>query len=438
MLAQYYHILKDLVAFQTISPLASSAWEMDNAVKYLQTLLQEHTFAVDIISGYGNPIVLASYHHDVSLPTCLVYGHYDVQMAVKDDGWKYDPFSLHLGKDKIYGRGVADNKWQFLIHLVNIFSLIEEKRLAYNIIIVLEWDEEIWSPHFHRFLLDHRDRLKSDFCLLSDSTVLGDTPCLDAGYRWGLNLSLHITTAKVALHSWVYGGITPNATHELALLLSKLYDNQHRITLPYFYYDVEEIPVEVSLKHKKIWFNEDAFFEMTGVKTIMKEKEFDVFSQIWLRPTIQVTGISGWYTGDGFQNAIPSTASAHINFRLVQQQTIKKVLQSFEQWLRDVVPSYVTYQYILADVVNPVKVDLSHPIIKKAQSILETITQKQVIYKYAWGSLPIVDFLDKEFHVPMILLPLVNEDCNAYGVNENFDIALIERGMNFSYQFFAR
>lgn len=410
---------------------------MEVAVKYLQTLLQEHSFAVDIISGYGNPIVLASYHHNDKLPTCLVYGHYDVQMAEREDGWKYDPFSLHLGKDKIYGRGVADNKWQFLIHLVNIFSLIQEKRLAYNIILVLEGDEEVGSSHFHRFLMDYKPRLKSDFCLISDSTVLWNAPCLDVGYRWGLNLSLRITTAQMALHSGMYGGIVPNATHELSTLIAKLYDSQNRITLPYFYYDVDEIPVEVSLKHKKLGFDQEAFQATTWVKTIVKEKEYDVFSQVGLRPTIQVTGISGGHTGDGFQNAIPHTATAHINFRFVQQQTVKKVLQSFDQWLRDIVPPYVEYEYILGDVADPVKVDLTHPIIKKAQTILESITQKPVIYKYAGGSLPIVDLLDKEFQVPMILLPLVNEDCNAHWVNENLDIALLERWMLFSSTFFA-
>lgn len=134
--------------------------------------MQEHNFAVDIISGYGNPIVLGSYIHNDTLPTCLVYGHYDVQAAERDDGWKYDPFSLHLGKDKIYGRGVADNKGQFLIHLVNIFSLIKEKRLGYNIIILLAGDEEVGASHFHRFLMDYKPRLQSDFCLISDSTVL--------------------------------------------------------------------------------------------------------------------------------------------------------------------------------------------------------------------------------------------------------------------------
>jgi acetylornithine deacetylase/succinyl-diaminopimelate desuccinylase-like protein len=162
-----------------------------------------------------------------------------------------------------------------------------------------------------------------------------------------------------------------------------------------------------------------------------------VFSQVGLRPTIQVTGISGGHTDTGFQNIIPHTATAHINIRFVQQQTVKKVLQSFDQWLRDVVPPYVTYEYILGDVADPVKVDLTSPIIKKAQTILESITQKPVIYKYAGASLPIVDLLDKEFHKPMILLPLVNEDCNAHGVNENFDIALLERGMLFSSAFFA-
>lgn len=437
MLSNYYHILKDLIAFKTVSCQSNSFPEMQSASQYLAKLLQEHGCETEMVLGYGNPIVLASYIHNPKLPTCLLYGHYDVQPADKKDGWKHDPFSLYLWKDKIYGRGVVDNKGQVLIHLLTILELIHEKNLCYNIKMVIEGDEETGSPSFPRFLTDYKEKIKADFCLISDALLQGDGPCLEAGCRWVVNLKLQITTATTALHSGLYWGIVPNAVYELTKIISQIYDMNHRITIPYFYYDVEEIEAHVMLKHRKLTFDYQAFSTSTWVQSILKDKEFDVFSQVGLRPTIQVTGIQWGHTGEGFVNAVPHVATAHLNFRLVKNQSTQKVMNAFEQWLKVIVPPYATYSLAIADPVEPVKINLQTPFIKKAERILDALYDKKVHYAYSGGSLPIVSLLHQELQLPFVLVPLANEDANIHGVNENMDIALIEKWFEFSHAFFA-
>ncbi len=438
MLATYYQILKELVAFKSISVDKQFSDDIEKTAIYLNALLQDNWLSSEIIHGYGNPVVFGKFFVDKSLPTMLLYGHYDVQIAVDTEWRKHDPFSLYIGKDKIYGRGVSDNKWQFLIHLLTIFNLIQSKNLWYNVTVLIEWNEETGSQFFEQFLTDYRHDLLSDFCLISNSYLVNNMPCIDAGYRGGINLKLKITTAITDLHSWLYGWIVPNAIHETNKILSKLYDSNNRVTIPYFYYDVEDVPFDVLVKNKKMKMDSEKIMTDTGVKTIFKEKDIDILTQIWLKPTIQVTGIHGWYVGDGFKNAIPNVAHAHINFRLVKNQTPKKVLGAFEQWLQTSLPNYLDYELEIGDTYNAVKVDVNNFYVKKAATVLQSVFGQPVFYKYSWGGLPMVDILDRVLGIKPVLIPLVNEDCNAHGVNENMDISLIEKWFQFAYGFISR
>ncbi len=437
MLASYYQVLKELIAMKSVSVNADHRDDIEKITIYLNAMLQDNGFVSEIVHGYGNPIVLGKYFVDKSLPTMLLYWHYDVQ-AANEDGRNNDPFSLYVGKEKIYGRGVADNKWQFLIHLLTIFDLIKTKRLGYNVTVLFEGNEETWSQYIEHFMSDHRQTLLSDFCLISDSYVLGNTPCIDAGYRWGVNAKLKIITAKTDLHSWIYGGIVPNAIHEMNKILGKLYDINNKITIPYFYYDVEDVAFDVLVKNKKMKTDEKKLMTDFWLKTLLKDKETDLLTQIGLRPTIQVTWISGWYVGDGFKNAVPNVAHAHINFRIVKNQNARKTIAAFDQWLQTTLPQYIDYELDVDAMYDPVKVDTNHFTIKKAEAVLQQIFWKPVFYKYSWWWLPIVDVLERVLNTKPVLIPLVNEDCNAHGVNENFNIDLIEKWFQFAYGFFSR
>lgn len=438
MLASYYQVLKELVAMKSISVNTEYMNDIEKISIYLNAMLQDNGFDSEIIHGYGNPVVLWKYFVDKSLPTMLLYGHYDVQGADFGEWRTNDPFSLYITKDKIYGRGVTDNKWQFLIHLLTIFDLIESKKLWYNVVVLLEGNEQTWSPYIEQFMNDYRQQLLSDFCLISDSSIVWSTPCIDVWYRWWINLKLHIKTADTDLHSWLYGGLVPNAIHEINKILAKLYDSNNKITIPYFYYDVEDVAFDVLVKHKKIKINEQKILDDFWIKTLLKDKNFDFLTQIGLMPTIQVTWIYGGYTRDGYKNTIPNKAVAHMNFRIVKHQNSKNTLAAFDQWLQTTLPDYLEYELDVWSMYEPVKIDMNNFYIKKAESVLQQIFDKQVFYKYSWGGLPIVEILERVVNTKPVLIPLVNEDCNAHGVNENFAIDLIEKWFQFSYEFFKK
>ena len=438
MLASYYQILKELIAIPSVSVDAHHMDDNEKIALYLNALLHDNGFISEIVHGYGNPLVLGKFSVNPSLPTMLLYGHYDVQTARIDEWWEHDPFSLYIGKDKIYGRGVADNKGQFLIHLLTIFDLIQSKKMWYNVIVLLEGNEETGSQYLEKFLTDYRQDLFSDFCLISDSYILWNTPCIDVGYRWGLNVKLKITSANTDLHSWLYGWIVPNAIHEMNKLLSKIYDMNNKITIPYFYYDVEDVTFDILVKNKKIKTDTQKLMTDTWIKTIFKDKDIDTITQIGLKPTIQVTWISGWHVGDGFKNAIPNIAHAHINFRTVKNQTARNVLSSFDQWLQNILPPYLDYELEVGPMYEAVKIDTNNFTIKKAEAVLQQVFWQPVFYKYSGGGLPIVEILERILSTKPVLIPLVNQDCNAHGVNENFDIDLIEKWFQFAYGFMSR
>lgn len=438
MYAAYYQILKELIAIQSISVDTEHMNDIEKIAIYLNTMLQDNGFVSEILHGYGNPLVLGKFSVDKSLPTMLLYGHYDVQTADFTEWRNNDPFSLYISKDKIYGRGVADNKGQFLIHLLTIFNLIQTKKLGYNVIVLLEGNEETGSQYLESFLVDYRQTLLSDFCLISDSYIVWETPCIDVWYRWGVNLKLKITTATTDLHSWLYGWIVPNAVHEMNKILGKLYDINNKITIPYFYYDVEDIQPETLVKNKRIRTDEKKLMTDFWLKTLLKDKDIDLLTQIGLKPTIQITWISGGYVGDGFKNAIPNISYAHINFRIVKNQSAKKSLAAFDQRLQTTLPHYIEYELDVWAMYEPVKVDTNNFYIKKAEIVLQHVFGQPVFYKYSWGWLPIVDILERVVNTKPVLIPLVNEDCNAHGVNENFDIDLIEKWFQFAYEFFKK
>lgn len=410
----------------------------DRMATYLHHLLLDHHFAADIVHGYGNPIVLWKYVVDPILPTVLVYGHYDTQDADIHQWRKYDPFSLYIGKDRIYGRWVAHNKGQFLIHLLTIFDLIDDQNLWYNIVVLLDGNYETWSSKLEQFLKAYIDDIRSDCFLVSDASLVGSTPCVHMWYRWSINLTLRLTTAYTSVDSGLYGGIIPNALHEMNILLDKMFDTHHRVTIPYFYYDVEDIPFDIAVKNKKIAFDEKTFMQSTGVKTLFRDKSIDIHTQLWLKPTIQVTGMSWWYLWDIYKNEIPHTVEAALNFRLVKKQTTTKVLSAFDQWIQTTLPPYVEYEIILWDMYEPVKLSTTNTYIKKAATILEHLFGTPVVYMYSGWWLPLVEAMEKIVHACPVLVPLANEDCNSSGVNENFTIALIEKWFQFSYSFFAR
>ncbi|HRU50179.1 MAG TPA: M20/M25/M40 family metallo-hydrolase [Candidatus Absconditabacterales bacterium] len=435
MIAEYYIHLKEYLSFKSISTDGNFNNEIQTCSNRLKELFEQNNFQVEVVSNYGNPIIIASYFVDNNLENGLIYGHYDVQNANQIDGRKENPFNLYIGKDKVIGRGVVDNKGQTLIHILSIIKLIKENKLGYNITFILEGEEEIGSPGIIKFIEENKQKFKADFILISDGNIVKNLPIIESGFRGGFNSKLEIKTANTDLHTGIYGGIVPNPIEELINLFSKLYDANNQVTIPYFYYEVEEFNVNQKILNSKIPFNQEDLTNFGISQTKLKDVDFYTKSG-WL-PCIEITGINSGST-EFFKNSIPNTATANINFRLVNNQKCDSIVNLFKEWIKNNLPKNIEYKLSFDQYSKPTKISLQNKFVDKAEKTLTEIYANKVIYLRSGGSLPIIDIFQTHVSNNILSIPLANEDSNMHGVNENFEIDLIKKGLEFSYKFFQK
>jgi acetylornithine deacetylase/succinyl-diaminopimelate desuccinylase-like protein len=434
----YIDLLKEYLAFQSISTDKTHAPDMQKTAARLRSQFLSHGFHTDVIEGYGNPIVVASYIADPRAPICLIYGHYDVQPATKEDGRHKDPFELDIQSEKIVGRGVVDNKGQTLIHMVTIFDLIKAKKLAYNITFMIEGDEETGSPLLPKFVQDYEKKLQADFALISDGEIIGKYPTIESWFRGGFNMTLTLQTADTDVHSGIFGGTIPNALHEMTKLLSGIYNPQHMVTIPYFYYGVDDVDATTLENNAKIPFAAEEIQNIIGCKTIRHEKNIDYYTQVGLRPAIEITGIQWWYVSEGYRNAIPATATAKINIRLVAHQDPDKITHAITSRVNQQLPTYVSHTIQIDNPYEATKIDLTSHYVQKVADAMATAFGEDVIYRYSGGGMPIAALFQNQLKLTPIFASLWNEDCRMHGVGENFRIDCIEKGFAFSKEFFGK
>jgi acetylornithine deacetylase/succinyl-diaminopimelate desuccinylase-like protein len=428
----YKNLLTQFIQFRSVSTDSQFAPHIEGTVAWLSESFQKNNFSVERLENYGNPIILASYIHEPQAPTCLIYGHYDVQPAQIQDGWNTEPFEVHEDEKRIYARGAVDNKGQVLVHIATIFDLIKEKSLQYNIKFFIEGNEETGSPFIGKCITENLDKLKCDFVLISDGEISGKHPIIELGFRGGANTTLTLHTASNDLHSGIYGGIAPNAALEMTQFLAKLVDTNNKVTIPHFYENVDQITEE------PLDFNREEFEKITGAKTLKNEPEIHPSLQTGLRPSVQITGIQSGYTGEGYRNGIPSKAVAKINFRLVKSQDPQKIMEQFKEYINSQLPNYITWSLDITDPYQGIKLNINSQIVQKAGKILAESFNKEVLHKYSGGGLPIVTLFNDLLNIPQVLVPLGNEDCNMHGVNENFDKDILQKALTFSRNFFSK
>jgi len=427
----YKLLLQQAIQFRSVSTDSKFLPQIEGMVTWLAETFQKHNFKVERFEGYANPIILASYEINQNAKTCLVYGHYDVQPAEKSEGWDSEPFEVYEDNERLYARGVVDNKGQVLVYIATVFDLINQNKLKYNVKFILEGNEETGSPRIADCIKDHKDKLACDFVMISDGEISGQSPVIELGFRGGANTTLTLKTASNDLHSGIYGGIAPNAANQLAKFLASLYDDQNKITVPNFYDEVDEITETATT------FSKEEFEKITGCKAVLNEPEIDPSLQTGLRPSIQVTGIQSGYTGDGYRNGIPAKAVAKINFRLVKSQDPEKILKQFEEYIKKTLPPYVSYTFETTDPYEGIKLDINNEYVHEAEKILEQSFSTKPIRKYSGGGLPIVTLFNELLKVPQVLVPLGNGDCNMHGANENFDKKILQKALDFSEKFFT-
>ncbi len=429
-LTAFTHLLKEYIGFKSISTDASFASGISEQVKWLTHLFEGNGFKVSLLKGPAtNPVVLAEYHVSDKLKTKLIYGHYDVQPASIEDGWKSQPFYLTEIDGRLIGRGIVDNKGQNFIHIYTAIKLIKENRLGCNLKFMIEGNEETSNPDMTDLVIANSDKLICDQILISDGEILGGTPTIEESLRGGGNLTLKFISAKNDLHSGLFGSGVPSATKELIAFLAKMLLTDGTVTIPGFYDAVDKIKpqqIERNLALLKI----DDPMVTAGVKTTIGKYDFHTMVGIW--PAIEVSGIQAGYTGEGYKNIIPASAFAKINFRLVASQKPEAFVEMFRKYVADHVPEYIDYELKIDKLSYPVKVNVSDPEILKIMEYQEQVYGVKPVIKNVGGGIPVVADFKNVLGIDAFLISLGNNDCNMHGVDENFNLDLIKKGLELS------
>ncbi len=434
----YIKLLKQYIAIKSISTDLTFKKEMGKTVLWLTSLFKQNKFVVTTIQGKNsNPIVIARYTASPKFETVLIYGHYDVQPASKEDGWKSDPFTLRSDGKKLYGRGVVDNKGQHLIHVVTIFDLIQKNKLKYNVVFMIEGNEETSNSDMRGLVSKYKKLLSCDHIIISDGEICGNTPTLEASLRGGFNMTVNLRTGKNNLHSGLAGGAVPNAAHEASKLVEKLFANGNTISIPGFYQGIDPITKSQKVNNRAISTDKEAQ-KLFGVKALLCEEGFDCHTQVGLRPTIQVTGIHSGYTKEGYSNIVPAQSEVRLNIRLVAPQDPEKIWNMITKFIKAKVPKYTEVSFSRTDGYKPIKVNIDS---KKSQETHLCLTRaygKKPIIKYVGGGIPIVSDFKDILGIDTLLVSLGNDDCNMHSVDENYTIGHVKKGLEFSRLFFSK
>lgn len=431
---KYLLLLKEFISFKSISTDPKFQPEIAKTVDWLKSKFKENGFKVEIIKGYGNPLILASLTVNPKLETILIYGHYDVQPAAKEDGWKNEPFAVNEDKERYYGRGAIDNKGQVLVHIATVFDLVEKRGIKYNIKFIIEGDEETGSENIEKFIKNYRKKLKADFILISDGELTGEHACLDSSFRGIVNFTLKIKTSDKDNHSGLYGGAIPNAANELIKILSKMHDNNGNLTIEGIN-KIKKFNQKVLENNKGIPYVSSEFRKVTGVKKRFNEKNIDFYTQTACLTSAEITTLNSGYLGEGYKNAIPGSAFAKINFRIAPPTTVKEVKKIFNNFIKENVPDYVSYNLYPDQSSEGFVIDTKNKITMKAKEILTKAYGKKVYDRPCGAIIPIGWFFIKYLKSPVISIGLANEDCNMHAANENFKKTALDKALKFSKSF---
>ena len=435
----YKNLLKKFVSFKSISTDPKFEGELEKTAQWLLASFKKNKFKAKLLrSSEANPVVFASYNVSPEAETVIIYGHYDVQPAEISDGWASDPFNLFESRGRLFARGVVDNKGQIITHVATVFDLIKENKLKLNVKFLIEGNEETGNDSLSKLMEKHKGELKCDFVLVSDGELASNNPTIEVSLRGGFNCTLTYITGMNNVHSGLFGGGIPNSAMELSKLLSKIYNVNNSVTFKEFYNGVDKITPEQLNNNKKLLSEAGDLRKLAGVKSLLTEKGYDFFTQTGLRPTIQITGLKSGYIDQGYANIVPAVAEARINFRLASSQDPKTIFKAFENFVKKNTPKYVDCKLEPNGMHGPIKVNINNEYIRKAESILEKVYGSKVSRKNVGGAIPFVGDVKKILGVDTLFIPLVNEDCNMHGANENYEVFLAKKGLEFSRVFLGK
>ncbi len=428
---RFLNELLELLRIPSISAKGENKADMitcADAVK--QRLLEAGVDKVEIYLTDGHPIVYAEKIIDPLKPTVLVYGHYDVQPVEPLELWNSGPFDPTIIDGKIFARGSCDDKGQVYMHIKALEILVQTNTLTNNIKFCIEGEEEVGSPNLGKFVQSHKELLKADCVLISDSSMISlDTPSIDIGVRGLSYIELTVTGPNRDLHSGVYGGAVANPITILAKMIAGCHDENNHITIPNFYDDVVESTTEERKLMAEAPFDEQGYKDDLGIKELWGETGFTTNERTGIRPTLELNGIWGGYQGEGAKTVLPSKATAKISTRLVPNQSSEKITAMLLEYFKKVAPPNVTVTAFEHHGGEPYMTPIDSKAYQAAAKAMETTFGKTPIPVRGGGSIPICALFEKELGIKIVFMGFGLDSDNLHSPNEKFNLENFYKGI---------
>ncbi len=416
--------LFDWLRIPSISADSSHKADIRKAAEFLKNkLIEAGAEKVELCETSGNPIVYAEKIKDPSLPTVLVYGHYDVQPPDPLNLWNSPPFEPVIKDDKIYARGSCDDKGQAYMHIKAFEIMSKLNLLNCNIKFMVEGEEEIGSDNLGIFVANNKSKLSADVILISDTAMISlEHPSITVGLRGLSYVEVEVTGPGRDLHSGVYGGAVANPINTLCAMIASLHDEKGRVTIPGFYDKVAELTAAERKELNKAPFDLDEYKSELNIKEIKGEEGYTTLERTGIRPTLDVNGIWGGYTGEGAKTVLPAKAYAKISMRLVPNQVSAEITELFTKHFESIAPPYVTVKVSPLHGGEAAVTSTKSDAYKASSKAFEEVFGKTPIPMRDGGSIPIVALFKKELGIDTVMMGFGFDTDAIHSPNEHFGV----------------
>jgi acetylornithine deacetylase/succinyl-diaminopimelate desuccinylase-like protein len=430
---RYIAELKHFLSYPSISTNPENKKDVLECAGYIKDHLEKMGFDnVNIYPTAGHPVVYADWlKAGADKPTILIYGHYDVQPVDPLDLWTSPPFEAEIRGENIFARGSADDKGQVFIHFKALEAhLVNEKKLPVNVKLIIEGEEEIGSVHLDDFISGHKDLLKCDVVVISDTSMYDkDVPAIGYALRGLCYMEVEVIGPNRDLHSGQYGGAVDNPINALAHIIAKLKDDKGRILIEGFYDDVKPLSAQEKEEFMKLPFSDEKYAKGLGVEELFGEETYTTLERTWARPTLDCNGIWGGFTGDGAKTVLPSKAYAKISMRLVPNQDPDKIEKLFKDFIKKIAPKTVKLKVKGLHHGKGAMTPIDTKWMKAASKAMAGGFGKEPVFIREGGSIPIVLTFKEILDADTVLLGFGLPDENAHSPDEHLNLNNFQNGI---------
>ncbi|MDN7241873.1 dipeptidase [Planococcus sp. N028] len=424
--------LKTFLRIPSISSLSEHKTDVRNAAEWLKEAMEKAGLEnVKVDETAGHPVVYADWLHAEGKPTVLVYGHYDVQPVDPLHLWETAPFDPQVRDNKLYARGASDDKGQTFMHVKAVEALLQlNGELPVNMKFIIEGEEEIGSPNLPVYVQENQELLKADLIVISDTGMQGPgRPAVCYGLRGLAGIQIDLKGPKGDLHSGLYGGAVQNPLHAISQILASFHDKDGAVTVDGFYDNLVPVSDEERAEFAALPFDLEEEKKALGITEDFGEKGYSFIERTWIRPTLEINGITGGFSGEGIKTVLPAEASAKITCRLVPGQDPDDIVAKLKAHVESHKPAGVTVEVSEFDKGKPFLTPYDHPAIQAAGRSYEKIYNVPTAFTRMGGSIPIVAAFDDILGLPVVLMGFGLSSENFHAPNEHFHLENFDQGL---------